>query len=599
MVRTSKRQSSRSQTEDFQQLQLRFSDHVQWSYELIRPLVLYPSQTPRERAQETQVHPRTVRRHLRYFRHQGMRGLVPELRNMPQWPRSPRVPETITTEVLRLKGLYHGLAYTEIARIIFITQGYAIHHKTVKRILQQHPVPMQDQLPLLDYHAQPHRYAARVQAIKLFYQGWSKQSISRVMHVSRPTLDHLLDRFESEHFAGLLDKSSAPKDPARKVDLSLMVRIYHLQREHPDAGEFRLWSLLQAQTPPTSSQGISRTTVGRIMAVNRLVYDDIPHGQHPTPKGAPAPHPYKAQYRHQYWFIDGRMMDFEIAGVRWWSICILEGYSRTILAGAIAPEEASWIALMVLYTACLRYGAPEYLISDGGGAYTSKNFEAVCQRLRIEHPTVLSRAGESYQNWMETHFNVQRRLYDYKFSQATTAREFERLHEEFIQVYNTTAHQGLLEEGFQPPIPLEVLGQVRGRFYSPEELERKFFQYLFPRTTNQYGCVTLHSYHFYIEAGLPRKRVLLWVYGDRLRAEFDNVVLAEYHCRFDERTKKVQDIRDPRLYQTAFASAQQDLIPLNEQEWITVYRPKSRPARRPKICPQWQLVLFELLSDAA
>jgi transposase InsO family protein len=65
---------------------------------------------------------------------------------------------------------------------------------------------------------------------------------------------------------------------------------------------------------------------------------------------------------------------------QWWSLVILEGYSRTILAGAIAPTEATWVALMVLYTACVRYGAPETLVSDRGGAYTSNDFEAVCAR---------------------------------------------------------------------------------------------------------------------------------------------------------------------------------------------------------------------------
>jgi hypothetical protein len=35
--------------------------------------------------------------------------------------------------------------------------------------------------------------------------------------------------------------------------------------------------------------------------------------------------------------------------------------------------------------------------------------------------------------------------------------------------------------------------------YTPDELTRKFSRALFPRTTNQHGCVTLHSYHFYIE----------------------------------------------------------------------------------------------------
>jgi len=43
--------------------------------------------------------------------------------------------------------------------------------------------------------------------------------------------------------------------------------------------------------------------------------------------------------------------------------------------------------------------------------------------------------------------------------------------------------------------------------------------------------VTLHSYHFYVEQGLPKTQVLLWVYGEQLRAMLDNVVLAEYHCR--------------------------------------------------------------------
>jgi hypothetical protein len=87
-----------------------------------------------------------------------------------------------------------------------------------------------------------------------------------------------------------------------------------------------------------------------------------------------------------------------------------------------------------------------------------------------------------------------------------------------------------------------VLGEAKGRLYTPEELERKFSRALFSRITNRYGCVTLHSYHFYVEAGLPKTQVLLWVYGTELRAVFDNVVLAEYHCRYDLRHRQVKDI---------------------------------------------------------
>ncbi len=288
-------------------------------------------------------------------------------------------------------------------------------------------------------------------------------------------------------------------------------------------------------------------------------------------------------------------MDFAIDGVKWWSLIILDGYSRTMLAGAVAPTEASWVALMVLYTACLRYGSPKTIISDSGGAYISEAFEAVCDRLEIHHEPIVSTHGDSYKNLMETHFNVQRRLYDYQFSLTQTPAEFEQVHQAFLHTYNTTAHQGLLQEDFDPPIPLLVLGEAKGRMYTPDELTRKFSHALFPRTTNQYGCVTLHSYHFYVEEGLPKTRVLLWVYGEQLRAVLDNVVLAEYHCRYDWRTQKVTGIRDGVWYATRFASPQTSLLPLNAQETLVLYRPRAVPHQTRLPVSAQQLWLFELV----
>jgi hypothetical protein len=221
---------------------------------------------------------------------------------------------------------------------------------------------------------------------------------------------------------------------------------------------------------------------------------------------------------------------------------------------------------MVLYTACRRYGVPETLVSDSGSAYTSNDFEAACARLQLQHEAIESTKGESYKNLVETHFNIQRRLYDYQFSLASTLAELEQRHQAFIHTYNTTAHQGLLREQFTPPIPLEVLGAARGRVYTEEELSRKFDHHLFPRRTNRYGCVTLHSYHFYVEEGLPKTQVLLWVSGEELRAVFENVLLAEYHCRYDWRDRKVQDIRTGTFYPTHLASPQGTLIPLTSQD---------------------------------
>ena len=172
-------------------------------------------------------------------------------------------------------------------------------------------------------------------------RGWDNVSISRFWRVSRPTVDAWIRRFEAEHVAGLMAKSSAPHAPARKVWLPLMVQVSHRQQAHPDAGAFRIWSLL-------ARSEVSVRTSGRVMALNRRVYDDIPHVRRPGAKPAPGPHPSKAGDRHQYWFLDGRRMDFAIDGVQWWRLIIREGYSRTILAGMIAPTDAPWVALMVL-----------------------------------------------------------------------------------------------------------------------------------------------------------------------------------------------------------------------------------------------------------
>jgi transposase InsO family protein len=573
---------------DFAQLELRFVDQIQWRYELIRPLVLFEDRPARQRAHETHTHPETVRKLRRRFQHQGMLGLLLDDVEVVPKEKTPRVSPAVVEEIARLKALYAGFHARELVRIVFYKLGERIDHKTAQRLWQQSPVVAQEALPLGDYHTQPDRYQARLQVIKLYAQGWEKISISRFLHVSRPTIDAWITRFATELFAGLLDKSSAPKAPARKGWLPLMIEVYHLQKRHPDAGKFRIWSLL-------AHPEISVRTGARIMALNKEVYDDIPHVRKKGPKLPPQPHLYKASRPHQYWFIDGRMMDFALEGVKWWSLVMLDGHSRTILAGAIAPSEASWVALMVLYTACLRYGAPETLISDSGGAFTSDAFEAVCKRLEIHHEPIVSTQGESYKNLMETHFNVQRRLFDYQFSLTQTPAELEQVHQRFIQTYNTTAHEGLLKEGFASPIPMQVLAEAKGRLYSPDELARKFSRAVFPRTTNQYGCVTLHSYHFYIEEGLPHTQVLLWVYGEELRAVLDHIVLAEYHCRYDWRSHKVTEIRDGLFYPIRFVSPQGSLLPLNPQEALVLYRPRSlrRPAQFPLPTPQ--LILFELV----
>ena len=179
----------------------------------------------------------------------------------------------------------------------------------MKKLWQQSPVPLQAARPLPTYQSQPQRYQSRLEVIQLSYQGWTKRSICGFLQGSRPTVDRWISRFAAEHFAGLVGHKPGPQSP-RKVGFPLMVEGYHLQQAHPDAGECRIWRLL-------AREAISVRTIGRVMALKRQGYDDIPPQRKPEAQTPPQPPPYKATRPHPYWFIDGRQMDCAIDGVTW------------------------------------------------------------------------------------------------------------------------------------------------------------------------------------------------------------------------------------------------------------------------------------------
>ena len=106
---------------DADEPQLPFNDPTQYRYELIRPLVLFQDRTAKQRAQETGTHPDTVGTLKRRFEAQGMLGLLPDTLAVVPAARRRRVPAEVVQELQRLKGLYEGFGYRELARIIFHT----------------------------------------------------------------------------------------------------------------------------------------------------------------------------------------------------------------------------------------------------------------------------------------------------------------------------------------------------------------------------------------------------------------------------------------------------------------------------------------------
>jgi hypothetical protein len=153
-------------TPAFRQLELRFVDQIQWRYELIRPLVLFEERPARQRAEETQTHPETVRKLRRRFQQQGMLGLLRDDVAVLPKGKATRVPTAVVEELARLTALYSGFQYRELARILFCTTGYRIDHKTVKRLWQASPLAAQGLLSLGTSPSPHERYQVRVQALE-------------------------------------------------------------------------------------------------------------------------------------------------------------------------------------------------------------------------------------------------------------------------------------------------------------------------------------------------------------------------------------------------------------------------------------------------
>ena len=54
---------------------------------------------------------------------------------------------TVIEELARLKALYHGFGYRELARILLHKTHYRIDDKTVKRLWEHSASPVQGELP--------------------------------------------------------------------------------------------------------------------------------------------------------------------------------------------------------------------------------------------------------------------------------------------------------------------------------------------------------------------------------------------------------------------------------------------------------------------
>jgi transposase InsO family protein len=580
-----------SAQEDFHQLKRQFVDPIQHDYEAIRPMVLF-AETAAERSRQTGIDRTTIGDKARHFVIDGMLGLRDH--RAEQSGRKGHVyPDAVAAYMLYVKQLYPPIHWREIERIVQRKFGYKTNHHTIQHFFERHPIPVQLEFDLPLFSDFADAYEARWTVVRMAYEGWNKKSIAGCLKLSRTHVSTILRAFERDGFEGLEDQRTRPAHhPDDQLTLPFLKEVLDLQKEYPRAGRFRLYGLLEQQrggAPPSES------TVGRAMAINRRL-----HGA-PGPwrsardekeevDGEPKHLPYRPLYRHHFWYVDIRYL-VKLEG-RWvYSICIIEGYSRAILAGMASEHQDLPAVLQILFAALSAYGCPDGLVTDNGSVFRAGDYLAILNALSIDPKPTEKR--KPWQNLIEPQFKIQLRLADYKFEQAQTIEEIERLHAAFIETFNRTRHWAHREREDGRRTPTEVLGWLRGRSVDPDDLRQLFGRVQFERTVNRFGFVSVQRFYIYAEDGLSRERVSILIYEGQLRIEYRQTLLAHYRCAYDERQRRLREVSDPTVYVTDFTSKQLELIELDNEQWLKVHlRPPQLRTQRFRVFPE-QLSLLD------
>ena len=217
-------------------------------------------------------------------------------------------------------------------------------------------------------------------------------------------------------------------------------------------------------------------------------------------------------------------------------------------------------------------------MSDGGGVFWATQARAIYRALGIEKAEI--DAGQAWQNYVETHFNVMRRMADYHYARATTWVELQAVHARFFHDYNRQAHFAHRERADGRVSPAAVLGWVQGAWCDLADLDR-LFRLRATRVLNANGCLRFRHWRLYGERGLAGARAAVWVWDETLTIEYASDSLAQYRVAFEADGRGLKEVAEPRLYATGHASPQPGLSPLDTVAWhparrLAPYRPRRK-----------------------
>jgi transposase len=245
--------------------------------------------TPAEQAQALNLGYSTITRWLRDFREEGLPGLFPAT----HYSREPYTPERVIVQLLYFKCCAPKAGDRELARVIQNVTGRPLSHPTMKALCERFFFWRHAEFQKLVRYPKPQDpLALRQEIVRLHQQGWTVIRITELLRVSCKTVRKWLRRARQQSATPetgqlpLVDLPRAPHQPQRKVYFGAIHAV--------------LTRSVQVVEPRELREG-----------------------------------PPKSRHPFQHTFIDLRYLDAKPEGVQLYSCLLLEGFSRTILAGSV------------------------------------------------------------------------------------------------------------------------------------------------------------------------------------------------------------------------------------------------------------------------
>ncbi len=265
-----------------------------------------------------------------------------------------------------------------------------------------------------------------------------------------------------------------------------------------------------------------------------------------------------------------------------------------VLASKISPTQNQWDYLEVLFAALSTAGVPKAIVSDGGAIFYCNQAMQVYQALGIEKLRIEKK--QAWQNYIETMFNIVRRMADFQFHQAASWEEMEQIHRKWVRDYNTQRHWAHEQREDGCHSPAEVIGWHKGTMVEDATLNRILFATRYTCQLDRHGFIRFQDWQLYGERGLAHHKVSVWVYEGTLKVEYQAVTLSKYSVELQEDRKHLKSVGHPRLAETVFRSPQLTLFDLGPDEWMLYWKAQPYASRQRKrlVSGVTQLALFEI-----